>query len=456
MEDPSARPVRLTDVARIYDAEVRGVHRPAAAAGFRARIEEARRNGWKVTISGMGHSQGGHTYADGTLHLSTLGYDRVLRVDPVARTVRVEAGATWADVQEAANPHNLAVKVMQSSNIFTVGGSLGVNAHGRDPRLGSLIETVRSFRLLGPDGRIRHVDRETDPELFRLAIGGYGLFGVILDVELELTDNAVYEKRTVVMDVAEYPAWLRTRVLGRPDVGLHFGRLSIVPGAFFLRETYAVDYRAVAPRPDSVVPLEEESGVALYRLTFGLSRGSDRGKAVRWSLQTAVEDDPDERMLVTRNNAMRPPVRFLEYRSDEDTDILQEYFVPLDSLVSFLEGMRETVRDGEVDLLSLTLRVLPAGEEPFLSYQCPETCVAVVIYVNIGLDEEGLRRAGVWTRELVDRAHAAGGSYYLAYQLFPTREQIRRAYPALDRFFELKRAHDPGGMFTSGFYEHYR
>lgn len=58
---------------------------------------------------------------------------------------------------------------MQSQNIFTIGGSLSANAHGRDIRYGSLIDTVRSFRLLKADGEI--VTVKPDDDLFSAVIG---------------------------------------------------------------------------------------------------------------------------------------------------------------------------------------------------------------------------------------------------------------------------------------------
>lgn len=83
---------------------------------------------------------------------------------------------------------------MQSQNIFTIGGSLSANAHGRDIRYGSLIDTVRSFTLLKADGEIITVKPSDD--LFTAVIGGYGLFGVILDVELSLTKDELYKMET--------------------------------------------------------------------------------------------------------------------------------------------------------------------------------------------------------------------------------------------------------------------
>jgi decaprenylphospho-beta-D-ribofuranose 2-oxidase len=59
------------------------------------------------------------------------------------------------------------------------------------------------------------------------------------------------------------------------------------------------------------------------------------------------------------------------------------------------------------------------------------------------------------TRELVDAAIAHGGTYYLTYQLYPTPDQLHRAYPRAMHAFERKRFYDPGELFSSQFYERY-
>src|SRR6185436_2817605 len=99
---------------------------------------------------------------------------------------------TWHDIQNFLYP-NFAVKAMQSRDIFTLGGSISVNAHGMDHKAGSVGSTIRSLRVMLPDGSIVGASRTENPELFNLVVGGYGLFGVILDVDLEVTENVIYE-----------------------------------------------------------------------------------------------------------------------------------------------------------------------------------------------------------------------------------------------------------------------
>lgn len=128
----------------------------------------------KISLAGVRHSQGGQSYATNGIVLDMTSYSRVLHLNSSTRIITVESGATWEHVQAAANQVNLAVEVMQSSNIFTIGGSLSVNAHGRDPHYGSMIDSTVGFRLLTYDGIVKNVSRQENSQLFDLVIGGYG------------------------------------------------------------------------------------------------------------------------------------------------------------------------------------------------------------------------------------------------------------------------------------------
>src|SRR5829696_549199 len=114
-----------------------------------------------------------------------------IRLDPDKRIVTVGAGATWHDIQNALHPR-FAVKAMQSTDIFSVGGSISVNAHGMDHRAGALLGSIRSLRVMLADGQVVTASPAENDALFRHVVGGYGLFGVILSAELEVVPNDIY------------------------------------------------------------------------------------------------------------------------------------------------------------------------------------------------------------------------------------------------------------------------
>jgi hypothetical protein len=73
----------------------------------------------------------------------------------------------------------------------------------------------------------------------------------------------------------------------------------------------------------------------------------------------------------------------------------------------------------------------------------------------VGLSAEAQAHAASVTQQIVDAAIANGGTYYLTYQLYPTVEQLHRAYPRAKEAFERKRFYDPNEIFSSQFYEKY-
>jgi decaprenylphospho-beta-D-ribofuranose 2-oxidase len=142
-------PLVRTDVARLTPTRVERVDDVRELEQLRAILRDARQRKLKVSISGSRHSQGGHTYTAGGVVLNMRRFNRIRAVDPAAMTITVESGATWDEVQRAIAPRRLALKVMQSSNIFTVGGTLS-RARSRWTTLG--------FRRTSP-GRSSRIPR---------------------------------------------------------------------------------------------------------------------------------------------------------------------------------------------------------------------------------------------------------------------------------------------------------
>lgn len=442
----------VNDVSRLNPISVRQVYQVRTEDDVRAVLARAAREHLKVSIAGKRHSQGGQTAHPDGLVLDMTGFNQILGLDKQTKIVTVQSGATWEQVQDYANPFGLAVEVQQASNIFTVGGSLSVNAHGRDPRFGPIIQTVRSFHLMTADGSVVQASRPSNPELFSSVIGGYGLFGVIVDVDLQLTEDDVYEKKQISMSYDEYPAYFLKHVRRNPEIGLEYAWPSIRKSDF-LRHFAVYTFTKTAKRPENIFKLQQEKDVGLESAAFGISRHSEVGKDMRWFLQETIGDLASTR-IISRNNAMRPPIKFLAYDSPSDTDIVQEYFVPIGHFVEFMDHLREICLSHNLNLLSATIRYVPKDDESFLAYARQDS-FAVVLYINQSLTADGRRNAEEWTRLIVQAALANEGTYYLPYQQYPSLEQLRQAYPMLDAFISRKRKYDPTELFSSSFFEKY-
>ena len=447
----------MTDVARLVPVRVSSVRSATTVEELQAILEEAKERGLKVSIAGQRHSQGGHTYYPDAVVVDMRSFNRVLELDPESKIIRVQSGTRWKDVQAAANEHGLAVKVMQSSYIFTIGGTLSANAHGRDLDLTDVVETVESFRLLMADGTIKNVSRSENAELFKLVIGGYGLFGIILDVDIALTDDAVYEQKSAIVDYAAFPAYFAREVEGNPDVRMMLGRPSI-DSSSFLREMVVTTWNATTTEPEGVHILGEEKNVLRDKFFFGLSRKFDWAKDLRWCLQKKVEAGVGDVRLVSRNNSMRPPLaplELLDYYSPNDTDIIQEYYVPTRNFVPFMDEFRSILIESDMNVISSTVRYVKANDETYLSYAPDEDAFAIIHMSNVGLSKEGQVKAEATTRRLVDAALKYDGTYYLTYQSYPSEEQFLAAYPKAPHVFAQKKAYDPGELFMNEFYKTY-
>lgn len=136
----------------------------------------------------------GRAYGDANLPAATtdvvatsLADDRILAFDPGAPALRVEAGLSLAAANRFLWPRGLAVPVSPGTQQVTFGGMVAADVHGKNHHLaGTIGRHVRTLRLALANGSTVEVSRELDPELFRATLGGMGLTGAILEVELDL------------------------------------------------------------------------------------------------------------------------------------------------------------------------------------------------------------------------------------------------------------------------------
>ncbi len=371
-----------------------------------ALVRRAAARGERVSIAGAAHSMGGHTLHPGGITLDMLPFNR-LEFDASRRVLRAGAGARWAEIIPFLDARGLSVAVMQSNHDFSVGGSLSVNCHGWQHDSPPIASTVEAIRLLLADGSIVHCSREENTELFSLALGGYGLFGVILEAELRVVPNAYYRAETHAVSPVDYARTYRTLIDARPDIGMVYGRLSVAP-ASFLTEARITLLRRVAT--DSVTDtLRPRSGDALKRLVFRGGEGSDYGKTLRWRLEKLVGETGD---LVSRNQILHEPADLYATRSADGTDILHEYFLPAEHLGAFIERARTVLTRHQPDLLNITVRNVAADPDTALRYAPGERFGLVMLFhqKRTPAAETAMRDL---TRELVDVALDCGGTYYL-------------------------------------------
>jgi FAD/FMN-containing dehydrogenase len=413
-------------------------------------ILRAKTQSLHISISGARHSMGGHTLYPGAVVLDMLPFNR-MSLDSEGRLLTVGAGARWADVVSFLDHQGLAVAVMQSNNDFTVGGSLSVNCHGWQHNSRPIASTVDSFRLATASGKIITCSRSENQELFTLVLGGYGLFGVILEVQLRVVPNEFYRAERHRVKTTEYARIYHELTSGKPEIGMAYGRISVAP-ASFLEDAQIVLFKQQSTVNSVRDTLRKGSPSLLKRLIFRGSVGSDYGKNLRWWLETQFGESGNQ--ILSRNEIMNAPSDWYADRDPQSAEILHEYFIPTSRLGQFLDKMRPICLRDKPDLLNITVRNVEPDEDTFLRYANEEVFGLVMLF-HQGRDEKAEAAMQNLTRELVDAALACGGSYYLPYRPHATLQQFQKAYPQARKFFLLKRQYDPTEIFENQFYVHY-
>lgn len=407
-------------------------------------IEALRSTTGPVSIGGGRFSQGGQVSYPDSLHLDMRKLNRIIAIDTEHKRITVQAGATWHQIQEAIDPHNLSIRIMQTYSNFTVGGSMSVNVHGRYIGEGPLVRSVESFKLVLADGTLVEASPSQNSDIFYGAIGGYGGLGVIVEVTLSLTDDVRIERHRSVMPTPEYRAFFAKNV--RDDREIVFHNADLYPPDYStasLVSWYKTD-KAVTIK-DRIIPANTKYG--WQRTVANWVGSSDTGK---WARQHVIEPlYYKQERVVWRNWEASYDVAELEPPSREEyTYGLREYFIPVDRFDEFVPRMREIFAKHDANIINVSVRHALPDPGTLLAWARKEV-FAFVVYYRQGRTPEEVASVRAWSRQLIDAATAMGGSYYLPYQVFESPEQFHAAFPRDTEYFALKERVDPTNRFRN-------
>lgn len=165
------------------------VARPERVSELRAALVD--RDDEAVLAHGLGRSYGdAATLRDGRVIL-TRRLNRMLSFDASTGWLRCEGGVSLKEIIDTFVPRGFFPPVVPGTQFVTVAGALACNIHGKNHHIdGCFGDHVRRVELLTASGAIVVCDREHEPELFWATVGGMGLTGVILSLELQLVGIA--------------------------------------------------------------------------------------------------------------------------------------------------------------------------------------------------------------------------------------------------------------------------
>ncbi|HMS96671.1 MAG TPA: FAD-binding oxidoreductase, partial [Tabrizicola sp.] len=415
-------------------------------AALRAELKEAEAAGRPVNLSAARHSMGGQSIPrDG--HAITFDTPMV-NAEAGAEAYRVQAGTRWHQVITALDPLGLSPKVMQSNADFGVAATFSVNAHGWPMPFGPMGSTVRSVQMMLADGSLVTASRSENADLFGAAMGGYGLIGLITDLEVEAVPNQLLEPTFETMAAKDFAAAFVQAADG--TVPMAYGRLNIDREGFF-DDAMLVTYRPIA----GDIPPAAGSGFLskASRAIFRAQPGNEWMKRRRWGIETGI--GAWLAGASSRSSLMNEPVITLDDRDPTRTDILHEYFVSPDRFDDFIAAAKAIIPGSYQELLNITLRWVAEDPTAMLSYAPKGPRIASVLLFSQEMTARAEADMERMTQEMIEAVLAIGGSYYLPYRPHATVDQFQRCYGRAAEFAALKRQVDPGLRLRNALWDTY-
>jgi FAD/FMN-containing dehydrogenase/uncharacterized membrane protein YhaH (DUF805 family) len=403
-----------------------------------------------LSIGGGRFSMGGQTASPQSVHVDMRALNKVLDFSAEQKTITVQAGTRWCDIQHYIDSHGLSIKIMQTYANFTVGGALSVNCHGRYIGLGPLILSVRSLDVILATGELMHVSPTERADIFFACVGCYNAIAIIVNVTLELDENVVVKREQQKMKGHEYRQYFFDKIRENKAVVFHNGDIypplyKNIRGVTWAKTDEAPTVKTKLMPLAAAYPLERYFLGAFSKNAFG-----------KWRREYLI--DPllyCFKKIHYRNYEAGYDVLELEPASrKQSTYVLQEYFVPVQQFDAFLVLMAEIFIRHNVNVINVSIRHAKADSGSLLAW-AKEEVFAFVVYYKQNTDDAERGRVGVWTRELIDAALSVKGSFYLPYQPHATITQLHKAYPRAKELFALKQQLDPSGRFRNVIWDTY-
>ncbi len=446
--------------SQLNATRLHAIKEPRALHELRAAVLGARAAGRAISIAGGRHSMGGQQFGTGTVLLDTRRLDRVIAFDDERGHITVEGGIQWPALLEflesaqRGRPHRWGIYQKQTgADQLTIAGALSCNAHGRGLTLPPIVGQVESFELMTGTGEMLTCSRDRHAELFALAIGGYGLVGIITQVTLRLRRGLKLRRVVTMVETND----LMTVLTDRIRSGFLYGDFQFAiddRDDSFLRRGVCSCYEPVAPdtpltaHPISFSPAEWASLIvdahrdkrqaferfaARYLSTSGQIYSSDA------QLSAAYMDDYHTGV----DRALGCQVK--------GSEMISELYVPRHRFEAFMADACETLKRRRANVIYGTVRLIERDVETFLAW-AREPWACIVFNLHVDHTPDGVRAAAGTFRALIDAALAHGGSYYLAYHRWASRGQVERAHPRMPAFLKAKLRYDPDERFQSDWY----
>lgn len=408
---------------------------------------------------------GAQQFGAGTVHIDTTALTDPIRFDSQHGLMEIQAGADWPAIIDATRRFQPDIEIPWSirqkqtgADAMTLGGSISANAHGRGLLMQPLGDDIEDLTLMMADGTLLRCSREENAELFSLAIGGYGLFGIIVAATMRLSRRIKLRRLVDIIDIDD----AMNAVFRRVEGGCIYGdfQYAIDPSDdSFLRRGVFACYQPVEQSvavPDTAQDtLGPEAWLKLLHLAH-----TDKARAFALYGQHYLATHGQLYYSDTHQLSTYIPT-YAEFlarsvpSSAPESLVIGEYDVPPDSLIAFMGKARAILRARQVEDIYGTIRSIRRDATSFLPWARSDYA-CVIFNLRTAHTAAAIEKTHATFRDLTDAVCEFDGSFYLTYHRAATARQVERCYPRFREFLALKLKYDPAERFQSDWYRHYR
>jgi len=442
---------------------VASISRPTSAAEVRSLVKDCGKHSRVISVSGSRHAAGGQQFATDSVLLDMRAMNRVIGLDDKTGVLHVEAGIEWPELVQGylslqkENVHWGIRQKQGGADRMSLGGALSANAHGHDLGSPPIISDVEWTEIVTADGSIKKCSRRENAELFSLAVGGYGLFGIITAVGLRLVHRRKIRRHVEARTTAELIALIERRTAAGAPYG-YFQYSIDETSPDFLRTGILTTYEDVSAE----TPLGTESTDIDAKVVIALLEIAhrDRGSAYRRYAKLELSKDGNVEWSDLHQLSIYPPGYHpeIEKRLGADfvgADLILEVYVPRSELIPLLEDARRILLASGMPLVYGTVRFIEQDKDSYLAW-AKKRYACVIFSPHCSGETQAFRKTGEVCRQLIRAATKRGGSFYLTYNRFATRDELASAYPQFQDFINLKKQYDPRETFQSDWYRYYK
>jgi decaprenylphospho-beta-D-ribofuranose 2-oxidase len=394
---------------------------------------------------GLGRSYGDASlpWQQGSKLAGTTLADRILAFDESSGVLRAEAGLSLSEILRVMLPRGFFVPVTPGTKYVTLGGAVAADVHGKNHHVaGTIGRHVRALRMRVADGRIIDCSRGQEPELFFATLGGMGLTGHVLEVELVLErvpspfihrESFRFASLAAFLDALKRAGKQWPFTVGWIDTvatGAALGRGILYCGRW--AEPQEVKRRFEPPRRSLPMPFALPSGT-LNRFTIGAFN------QLIYHAHAA-----DHKQDICDANTFFYPLDSvsrwnLAYGKSGVTQ--HQSVIPDQAGADGVRALIETLAESGACSFLTVIKDCGDQGEGLLSFPRPGMSMALDIPID--------RHTQAVIDKLNERVMALGGRIYLAKDGFTRAEHFRAMEPRLDAFLEVKRRWDPESKLKS-------